>query len=135
MEQAYLPNFSYLFVPFTTEDFGKFTAFCDNITPQNGWLATQIDNRYLHRYVVERIENPNRTADCQFRIDHGFAEKQGLFLGTKQYRTAPKIFGGEKNSGFIFQIAGVDLRIFRTGICILAFELRFAENDPFKISQ
>ena len=134
MEQAYLPNFSYLFIPFTIDELDAFPAFLRNLTPQNGWLPSETDNRYLHRYVAERISNSQQAVDCQFRLDPTYADAKGLFLGTKQYRTAPKSYEGEKNDGFAFQIAGVELHTFHTGVCILAFELRFEDNDPLKIS-
>ena len=103
MEHCYLPNFSYLFVPFTTEKMDDFHTFCKHITPQSGWMPVQMDNRYLHRYVAERITNPENTADNSFRLDPVFAERKDLFLGTKQYRTAPKIFADEKIPDSIFK--------------------------------
>ena len=134
MEQSYLSNFSYLFVPFTTEKMEDFAPFCRNITQQNGWLPVETDNRYLHRYVAERIANRQNAVDYQFRVDPQFADKQRLFLGTNLYSTAPKNFAGQKNKGFQFQIADVKLFTFNTGVCILAFELRFLDNDPLKIA-
>lgn len=134
MKQSYLPNFSYLFIPFAIDKLDDFPAFLQKITPQNGWLPMQQDNRYLHRYVAERISNSQQAVDCQFRLDAKFAEAKGLCLGTKQYRTAPKSYHGEKNDGFVFDIASVELHSFHTGVCVLAFELRFADNDPLKIA-
>ena len=134
MEHSYLPNFSYLFIPFTTANLEDFSAFCSTITQKTGWLPIETDNRYLHRYVAERIVSRQSAADSQFQLDPQFAKAQGLFLGTKQYSTAPKLFGGQMNNGFQFQIADVKLFTFNTGICILAFELRFNDNDPIKIA-
>lgn len=134
MEHSYLSNFSYLFIPFTTENPEDISTLCRNITPKNGWSFVESDNRYLHRYVAERIANRQNEVDCQFRLDPKFAEEQGLFLGTKQYCTAPKRFAGQMNDGFPFQIASAELYTFHTGICILAFELRFLDNDPLKIA-
>lgn len=134
MEHPYLPNFSYLFVPFTTANLDDFSAFRQNITQENGWLSIDTDNRYLHRYVAERIANRQNAVDYQFKLDPQFAAAKGLHLKTKQYRTAAKPFAGQMNQGFQFQIANVKLYTFNTGICILAFELRFLDNDPIKIA-
>lgn len=134
MSDTYLPNFSYLFIPFTTEKLDDFSAFRQNIAPQNGWEPVDINNRYLHRYVAERMTACENAADCRFRLNPEFAANRQLYLGSKQYSTDPKEYLGELTSGFKFLISNVEMYAFDKAICILIFELRFPDSDPLKIS-
>lgn len=129
----YLKNFSYLFIPVTTEELEQFPLFCQNITKENGWRSVPMENRYLHKYVAERVAI-HANINHRFRLDSQFAENHGLYLGNQWYSTQSKNFKEEKNISFEFLIAGVDLYLFAPDMCILAFELRFRDNDPFKIA-
>lgn len=133
MEETYLNNFSYLFVPFTTERLEQFPAFCEKVSHQEGWVPADTENLYLHRYVSEKLTMPNDSRRYHFRLDTAFAAKQGLKLGEMLYGTGPKTYKGETTQ-FPFAIANVELFVFHTAVCILAFELRFQEEDPKKIA-
>lgn len=136
MSKAYLNNFSYLFVPLTTDNIDQFPAFYKNINATTGWDPIDVENRYLHRYVSERItaHAAQKTAGYHFRLNENFAKEQGLHLGTKCYSTDAKVYQGQKDTYFRFRIANVELFSFNTGICILAFELQFEEDDPIMIA-
>jgi hypothetical protein len=49
------------------------------------------------------------------------------------YETAPHVFRGEKVP-FGFQIPEVQLYVFKTGVCVLAFRLYMEESDPYWIA-
>lgn len=136
MPNPYLNNFSYLFVPLTTENIEQFSAFYKNINAKTGWEPINVENRYLHRYVSERITKHavEETGGYHFRLNGEFAQEQGLHLGTRHYSTEAKVYQGQKDTYFQFLIANVELFAFSTGICILAFELQFQDDDPIKIA-
>lgn len=134
MQNSYLPNFSYLFVPVTTENNDDFSNFHKELNEQNGWKPDRIENRYLHRFVVEKISNNDNNGNTHFVLDEKFAEQNGLYLGNKWYTLGNKKYKGEENADFSFMISNVELFTFSTAICILAFELRFKDNDPLKIA-
>lgn len=134
MSSIYLSNFSYLFVPFTTEKLENFPDFCKKITTEHGWAPVETENRYLHRYVADRISNHGDDRSFHFQLTQDHAECCGLHLGTQPYSTEPKDSGEEPATGYTFQISNVELYAFDTAIGILVFELRFPENDPFKIA-
>ena len=134
MENSYLPNFSYLFVPVTTDNGEQFSQFYKRITPENGWNPDKIANRYLHRFVIEKISSSESDGGAHFILDSDFASENGLYLGTKWYTLGKKKYKGEDNADFSFMISNVELFAFSTSICILAFELRFKDNDPKKIA-
>lgn len=136
MSEHYLNNFSYLFVPFTLENIEKFPEFRKNVTANNGWEPITDNNRYFHRYVSEKISgNPGgETGGYHFRLKPDFAREQDVHLDCEWYSTTEKNYKDQKNICFKFKIAGVEMFLFSTSIGILAFELRFEEDDPLRIA-
>ena len=130
-ENGYLSNFSYLFVPFTTEDIDDLPRVRTGFTPHNGWSPVKEPNKYLHRYVFDKISSD--TIGFRYRLTKTHAEACGLALG-QWYHTAPDKYEGKDDVCFRFQIADVQLFAFQTSVCILAFELRYEDSDPFKIA-
>lgn len=134
MENAYQKNISYLFVPLTTEDLEQFSVFRKGITKAHGWLPAGIENRYLHRYVLEQLSKDGEDSCSCFRLQEDYAREHGLQLGAKWYSTGEKKFKGTKIPGFHFTISDVFLFTFDTPLCILAFELGFREDDPLYVA-
>jgi len=136
MADQYLENFSYIFIPFSIEKPEDFQAFYKSISEENCWNQIDDEIRYLHRFVTERLVfNSNGNSNLyHFQLNKEFAEKCGLYLDTQWYSTDPKCYHGQSNVNFEFMISDVQLFFFSTSICVLAFELRFKENDPKKIA-
>lgn len=134
MKSSYLTNFSYLFVPFTIEENDRFSEFYKRITEKNGWKSIAVENRYLHRYVLDKISWNDEVCDIHYQLNADFAKACGLSLGTDWYGLEAKTYKDESNVAFNFMISNVELFVFNTSVCILAFELRFQDDDPFKIA-
>lgn len=134
MQSGYLKNFSYLFVPFTVEETNDFENFYKRITESNGWKAIPLENRYLHRYVIDKLSWNSNNDGIHFQLDPQFAQAHGLALDTAWYGLDSKKYMGQTDVAFPFNISNVELFAFNTSVCVLAFELRFQDDDPYKIA-
>ena len=82
---------------------------------------------------MDKLSWNDEDRHIHFRLDEAVAKKRGLSLAAR-YALNPKKYKGDSNVTFPFTIANVDLFVFSTSICILAFELRFQDDDPYKIA-
>lgn len=110
-------------------------AFCCSLTKDSGWDTVENEIRYLHKFVSDKLANHGNkfTNACHLRLKPEFAEKAGIHMNNCKYSTAPQKYKGETVT-FDFYILDVQLFCFNTTVCILAIQIRFADNDPFRIA-
>ena len=137
INEGYLLNFSYVFIPFALAQGESFDTFHATLAKSTRWERVAGDTlRYLHRYVSDRLLLAKKEGAnfYHYRLLGNPSDAVGGFLHDHVCRTAPKKFRGKSGVTFDFTIADVQLFSFNTSIGMMAFGLKFRENDPFIIA-
>ncbi len=137
-QNEYLSNFSYIFIPFSLEKAAHFIPFDKAIKDSGQWEPVGDKIQYLHRYVSDRLVSRETNGETiasmfRYRFKKSCGADAGLFFD-RPYRTAPTTFQDEENVTFDFRIADVQLFLFNTTVCVMAFRLQFENDDPLHIA-
>lgn len=132
----YLDNISFLFIPFSFDRSDQYGDFCNTISCADAWSAVNDKLLYFHKYVSDRLAGDiEKNRVCRhYLLKPQAAEAAGIILNTQWYHTGNKTFQGQKGVIFDFRVLDIHLFCFRSSVCILAFQLQFADNDPRRIA-
>lgn len=136
IEMNYLQNTSYIFMPFTYGDGKQFKNIQRILNGSKSWTLVHDEIKYMLKFVADKIDSRNNGDAClcfHYQLNEDSREQFGLGEARDWFSTAPHLFQ-EKPVSIRFQILGVQLYCFSTGIGLLAFELHFASNDPYWIA-
>lgn len=130
-----LNNISYIFIPVSMGKQSDFDLLSNALEQCDLWEQIHDEIMYMLRYVADKINSRDRD-NCQcfhYRFKEEHREQKGLAAGDVWYSTKEYFFRGIMEK-FRFQILAVELFVFSTGICILAFRVHFEKSDPLWIS-
>ena len=132
----YLDNSSFLFIPFSFDKPNQYMDFCNAISDSGVWDPVNEKLMYFHKYVSDRLSGDiEKNRICRhYLLKQQAAESAGVYLNTQWYHTGKKTYQGQKGTFFDFRVMNVHLFCFRTSVCILAFQIQFANNDPKRIA-
>lgn len=130
-----LRNTSYIFLPFSYRS-------CDSFAELNRKLG---ENRflkpfknkilYMFRYVAEKFNNANADMCQCFHYVLQPEERDAFHMGKKSdwFESKPHPYSGEQFR-IRFTIERVHLYLFNTSVGIVAFQLHFDNDDPYRIA-
>lgn len=135
-DKEYFENFSYCFIPFSFSNEKGIKYFDERLTVGEVWHPVHDEVRYLHKYVSDKLIND----DCEkkgcfhYHLDKKAAEFYNLHLEESNYYIAPKKYFNKNDVEIRFSINNVELFAFSTSLGILAFQIKFEDNDIRKIA-
>lgn len=129
-----LKNTSYLFVPFLLNDPKAFPAFKEALDRRPEWKSKQDGNLYFLKFVADKI-NARDEKNCQcFHFVLNPESRGDFFPGDRESRYQTNGYYQGEATVFPFTIRETHLFGFTTSVGMLAFQLCFEEEDPFRIA-
>ncbi len=130
-----LHNTSYIFLPFSYRSDGSF-AELNRKLGENRFIKPFTNKiLYMFRYVAEKFNSANAdTCQCFHYVLQ--PEERGAFhMGKKSdwFESKPHPYSGEQFR-IRFTIERVHLYLFNTSVGIVAFQLHFDNDDPYRIA-
>lgn len=128
-----LQNTSFLFIPFNYEDFEQFKSLIETLNQNEYWINVGNSNKYLLKYVADKIEGTNvQNRQCfRFKLSDDARSKLNIAKSNEWYQI---ISNSSENNLHKFQLESIQLYCFSTSVCIMAFEIIFEKTDPYWIA-
>lgn len=138
----YQANTSFLIIPFC---FGK-NGYCTygSACKAAGWEPVEDTVKYLHRYVSDKLVNHSAgqsqcmhyTLSDAVRLGVGLGHTDMLFISDSNSHNSNEYrhrYRGQPTS-YLFRLPSFQLFLFSSGIGIVACQVVFEEEDPYRIA-
>ncbi len=127
-------NTVYIFIPFRVRG-AALPALHTSVLESGSWTHVQDEIKYMLKYVADKIDSHNVKSCRCFHYTLSEAARAAIpeLACGAQLQTAPHLYQ-ERAVQFALSVQSVQMYCFGTGVGIVAFQVQFAQNDPYWVS-